>query len=399
MPPRRASLPFNHRTEKALVALQAAIDPGAAIKATFRLLKSAVPCDFVNVCLRNVREDTRQLSYRMIDSRGREFDPAFLENEFFREHPGMPLLMANPGIRFINTRETLPPEKILRKSRFYREAMRLIGFRHAVGIFFWSDPPQAPEAIFSVLRAEGRPDFADAEVAIFERLYPHIDAMLHRIEVMEQERAIHREMRSLARKITRSACVLDWSLTVADAGKPARESCANWNLGAAGHHLKTPPFKLPPQVRAACLRLKSDWQASLRRLPDLGKAARLVVRHPANPHLFATVALHRPTGRLIGKPSFLIEFENPPVAKGPAPSAGRAVLSSLSSRERELVGWICEGLSNQEIAVLSGRALGTIKNALHRLFLKLHVHSRGMLVALVRGTVAWPAAKIRSGSS
>ncbi len=333
MPPRPASPPFNLRTEKALVALQAAIDPGAAIKATFRLLKSAVPCDFVNVCLRNVRQDTRHLSYRMIDSRGREFGPAFLEKEFFREHPGMPLLMANPGIRFINTRDTLPPDRILRKSRFYREAMRTIGFRHAVGIFFWPTPPQAPEAIFSVLRGEGQPDFKEAEVAIFERLYPHIDAMLRRIEMMELERTIHREMRSLARQNTRSACVLDWNLRVAEAGKPARESCAHWNLGAASHHLKTPPFKLPPRVRAACLRLKSDWQASLRHLPDLGKAASLVVRHPGNAHLSATVSLHRPKGSLIGKPSFLIEFGGSALGKRLS-AFGRSRLALLVEHPR-----------------------------------------------------------------
>lgn len=215
----------------------------AAIKATFRLLKSAVPCDFVNGCLRNVREHDRAVSYRLVDSRGRQFDPEFLEDEFFREHPGMPLLMANPRIRFITTREILPPHRILRKSRFYRRAMRALGFRHAVGIFFWADPPQVPEAIFSVLRSENRPDFDEAEVAISHRLYPHIDAMLRRVQVTERERAFHREMRSLVRQNTGSACLLDWNLKIADALKTRctsfSKSCTCtaagcWLLSSAG---------------------------------------------------------------------------------------------------------------------------------------------------------------------
>ena len=106
------------------------------IKAVFRVLKASVRCDFVNVCLRNVQTETGNLSFRMIDSRGRNFSPEMLRDVFFREHPGMPHLMANPGIRFINTREVLAPQETLQQTRFYREVMQVIGFRHAIGMFF-----------------------------------------------------------------------------------------------------------------------------------------------------------------------------------------------------------------------------------------------------------------------
>ena len=393
--PRRRTTPLNQRAEKALVGLQAAMNAEAAIKATFRLLKSVVPCDFVNVCLRNVRKDERQIPYHLIDSRGREFDPALLE-VFFRAHPGMPVLMANPGIHFINTREILPPDKILRKSRFYREMMQVIGFRHAVGMFFWDDPPAAPEAIFSILRAEHRPDFGDAEVALFDRLYPHIEAMLRRVRAIEQERTLHREMRSLARQSNRSACVLDWNLKATDASRAARESCARWNLGAANRYLKA-SFQLPPVVRDACLQLKNEWLASLRRHPVQGKAATCVLFHPDDPDLRVVVSLHRPDGSPTGMPSFLVEFAGRRNSKTISRADRRALLATLTSRERELMGWICEGRSNQEIAALTGRAVGTVKNALHKLFQKWQVHSRGMLVALARGTAGLPDSGAKSG--
>jgi hypothetical protein len=110
------------------------------------------------------------MAYRMIDSRGRNFGPELLAGAFFQEHPGMPTLMAHPGIKFINTRERLAPDEILHASRFYREVMQVIGFRHAVGMFFWETPPPVREAIFSICRDEGEPDFSDGDVSVLRRI-------------------------------------------------------------------------------------------------------------------------------------------------------------------------------------------------------------------------------------
>ena len=51
----------------------------------------------------------------------------------------------------------------------------------------------------------------------------------------------------------------------------------------------------------------------------------------------------------------------------------------------------------QEIASLSGRAGGTVKNALRKVFQKLQVRSREMLVALVRGRASLPGRPAKSG--
>ncbi len=180
----------------------------------------------------------------------------------------MPLLMANPGIRFINTRDVLPPEAALRKTRFYREAMRMMGFRHAAGMFFWDDPPQVPEAIFSLLREEGRADFQDAELAVLDRLHGHIDAAFRRVRAIENERTIRDELHALVRRTPHGACILDWDLRVADANRAARERCAQWHLDAASAaRVKPPPFRLPAPVREACAELKALWRASLQRAP------------------------------------------------------------------------------------------------------------------------------------
>ena len=306
-----------------------------------------------------------------------------LENVFFRDHPGVPVLMANPGIRFISTRDVLAPDAVLRESRYYREVMQVVGFRHAAGMFFWNDPPEMPEAVFSLHRGEGQVDFDNAEIALLDRLYAHIDAALVRVRIIEKERAIRKELRSLARTVPRSTCILDWDLQVADANCAARESCAQWNLGAASELLKPPPFSLPAPLSDACAELKAHWLESLRRNPATGAAERRRVRHPNMSGLSATIALHLNDASAMGKPGFLIEFER----AEPSPDFSRkpnikTALESLSQREREMVRLVCEGHSNQEIANRTCKALGSVKNMLHMIFKKLRVNSRANMIVL-----------------
>jgi DNA-binding NarL/FixJ family response regulator len=46
-----------------------------------------------------------------------------------------------------------------------------------------------------------------------------------------------------------------------------------------------------------------------------------------------------------------------------------------------MVKLVCEGKSNQEIAAHTCKALGSVKNMLHVIFKKLHVHSRSNVIA------------------
>ncbi len=382
-PLRKSPGVLNRALEKPLVALQAAITGDAVIKALFALLQRAVPCDFAGAFLRHEDHAYGSVPFRFMDSRGRDFGPQLADGVFFREHPAMPVLLANPGIRFINTRETLPPDEILHASRFYREVMQVIGFRHAIGMYFWDDPPRMPEAVLSVSRGEGQPDFTDEEVSILDRLYPHIDAALRRIRAIERERAVRSELHSLIDP-ARAACLLHWDLTVADANRAARELCARWHLGEASAHLKTPRFVLPEPLREACVGLKKRWQASLRESPATGTAERLTVPHPECPALFAKVTLHVQHIDPLGKPVFLIEFEPPKNdAAPPRRLNGKMKLAAFTLADRELIRLVREGHSNQEIATATGRALGSVKNALHAIFEKVGIRSRAALIAKV----------------
>jgi len=58
---------------------------------------------------------------------------------------------------------------------------------------------------------------------------------------------------------------------------------------------------------------------------------------------------------------------------------------SLTPRERQIVGLIDQGLSNEEIGGLLGIKVSTVKNHVHNILEKLHVRRRGQAVAVVRG--------------
>lgn len=59
---------------------------------------------------------------------------------------------------------------------------------------------------------------------------------------------------------------------------------------------------------------------------------------------------------------------------------------NLTSRELEIVNLIAEGLSNKEIASRLYIELPTVKNHVHNILLKLHVHRRNDAVASVRAS-------------
>ena len=379
---------FNRRLEKPLLAPQASMDGTAFIKAVFRIIRNTVECDFVSVCVRFMHGANGIPVCRIIDSRGIKFEDEHFLEVFFNEHPGMPLFLANPGIRFINTREVLPPDELLHQTRFYTDAMQIVGFRHAVGMFFWDEPPQFPEAIFSAFRGEGKPDFGDREVAALDRLWPHIDAAFRRIRFVEAERGVRSELRAINQQTPRATCILDAELRLADASKAGRESCAGWSCPASqSRHLKTPPFELPRQLRDACHALKSEWQRSLsRHATAIMPKARLVV-HATRPGLRASVALDLSPDTPLGKPRFLIVFQleekntRSRITKLDRDESARR-LAQLSTRDRELVHLVCKGRGNNEIADTTGRALGTVKNSLHFIFKKVGVQSRAELAAL-----------------
>ncbi|HEV7991357.1 MAG TPA: response regulator transcription factor [Gemmatimonadaceae bacterium] len=68
--------------------------------------------------------------------------------------------------------------------------------------------------------------------------------------------------------------------------------------------------------------------------------------------------------------------------------------AQLTSRERQILKFVDEGLSNKEIAHRLQIGVSTVKNHVHRILEKLHVSRRGEAAARLRRTVAGVSAQI-----
>ena len=102
-------------------------------------------------------------------------------------------------------------------------------------------------------------------------------------------------------------------------------------------------------------------------LADLAEAAHAVVRGEtiASPHVIASLMRRVATLSANGR---------------------RGGVAELTARELEVVELIERGLSNKEIAAQLSIAVTTVKNHVHSILEKLHVHRRGEAASLLRST-------------
>jgi DNA-binding NarL/FixJ family response regulator len=80
------------------------------------------------------------------------------------------------------------------------------------------------------------------------------------------------------------------------------------------------------------------------------------------------------------------------VASLAAHRSANQIPANLTSREREIVRLIDAGLSNKDIARRLCIEVATVKNHVHNVLEKLHLHRRGEAAAHLRGTVRQPPA-------
>lgn len=171
----------------------------------------------------------------------------------------------------------------------------------------------------------------------------------------------------------------------------AQERCARCTPKHGRTKTQLHRLRLPPSVRSACEELKTRWYASLSHPSEKRFDEQTIVPHPCFPGWQATVALHIPNSPPFGHPTFLVELEGGdlplPVTHQTDAKPGKPGLRMLpTEREREINLLVCAGKSNQEIALHTGLAVGSIKNSVHAIFKKLCVPSRTALSALLHST-------------
>jgi DNA-binding CsgD family transcriptional regulator len=303
--------------------------------------------------------------------------------------PALPTAIANPGIKLLDTRTLLPRSRsALRRSAFYREIMQPQGWRHAVALCFWSNPPaEAPVFVTSAYRSERQRDFSSEDIASLERVHPFLDCAVNRLHERESAKTVRDGMAMAVRDGSRGLAILDANLFLVQANPVACELCAAWMDDCTGTHAGRANLGwiLPPVLQAACLELYREWQSLLRLDPDAtGNSRSRQVLHPRVPGLTASITMVCPNAGL-AEPTFVLEFDRRVHGVVLAtPDRSLPVLQKMTPAERAVAMVLADGFSNQEIADQLGKTVDAVKFLLHRIYHKTGIPSRAALVAVMR---------------
>lgn len=356
-----------------LALLAATTNLDSLIGAAFAVLQRRVDCDFASAFYTACGDGF--LKER--DSRGREYSGAFMRR-YLELTPAAAIAAANRGVTLIPTRTGLPfSDAVLKQTAFYREIMQPQGWRHAVALCFWSDPPgESPRYVTSVFRAPGRPDFSASDRAALERVHPFIDCAVRRVYERAEGESWRDGVRLALDDHASGLAFLDWQLRLVQANRVARRVCDSWHQSAAAPR----DWLLPEPIANACHELRSEWREALHANSDaLAIVRRRTVMHPGIAGLDAVVSMVPAGSSGLGDPSFVIAFQQ------------RSVLNGLTAAERAAAIVVGEGVSNQEIADRLGKSVPAVKFLLHRVYQKTGVANRAALVSMLR-TGAPPAA-------
>lgn len=367
----------NRRTENPLLAMHAAIDSDAFLKAAIRLLQAVVRHDVTYVMLHYFGEFGRHTEAWGTD--GREFSEEWLRGHH-ANNPAFPVLMAQPGRKVLRLRDCFETERAMLRSRFFRDYMAPIDTRHAVALFFWNDQLNAVDCALALHRSDRMPDFNPEEIRAIERIYPHIETAFRRVAKLQNAAAIRQSLDGFLRDLPLPTVLLNWDLEPVYHNRAAPESCALWESSVARKMRTRDRLRVPAELLAVMQEMKTRWGAALRSNPGSTSFEQRVVTNARNPQLRASVTMTVLRSPHLGEPSFLLRFERTS-SRGEGRLAG---ISMLSPREREVALLVCDGMSNQEIADSLGKSLATVKTELHSVFNKLDVKSRGQLTALLR---------------
>jgi DNA-binding CsgD family transcriptional regulator len=133
-----------------------------------------------------------------------------------REVSMMPAFaLSNPGIKLYRLSEVVPDPHRLRESEFFRRFMAAEGWYYSASLLFWTGERLASEIV--VRRTPEQGDFTAREMAVLQRLHPHLATTLQRLSAVERRASSSGSAPALEKVATRDAIQsLSGELTVAE---------------------------------------------------------------------------------------------------------------------------------------------------------------------------------------
>ena len=319
----------------------------------------------------------------------REKAPFASEEEFklFQEiSPLAGFLAARPGTTLVRMSDVIADADLV-ETDFYRRFMKPHGDRFFACLCFWHSG--VFQGMIGLHRTAAQRDFADVDLALLARLYPHFDTVFQQILSLHRERAVRLSLEQLLVKLPIATVLLDWDLRVSYRNQMAVELSALWRFGPFRARLEkhTSDFALPEAVLDYFTAFKSEWNPSHHRECPLLEAGGVAIRHPAIPGLRAVVNLLQLDAAPLSMPLFLVRLEHrssPGEADGNGATDTFPSMARLSPRERDVARLVGQGCSNDEIASQLGKSVLTVKKQLRSVYEKLDLSGRGRLIAFLR---------------
>jgi DNA-binding CsgD family transcriptional regulator len=171
------------RLESLLLRLHASIDIHQFWSALLSILDDFVPHDACVAYLDYVDFARTCDASRILATPNAHRSREWLQRR--REVNMMPAFaLSNPGIKLYTLSEVEPDPRRLRESEFFRRYMAAQGWYYSVSSLFWDSDRLASE--ITIRRTAEQGDFTVREMALLQRLHPHLQTTLQRLSAVQR---------------------------------------------------------------------------------------------------------------------------------------------------------------------------------------------------------------------
>jgi len=171
------------RFESLLLRLHASIDIREFWGALSSILDELVPHDACVAYLDYVDYAQTWDASRILSTPNARRSREWLERR--REVNMMPsFALSNPGLKLYRLSQVVPDPRQLRESEFFRRYMAAEGWYYSASLLFWDADRLASEIVIRRTAEQG--DFTAREMALLQRLHPHMETTLQRLSAVER---------------------------------------------------------------------------------------------------------------------------------------------------------------------------------------------------------------------
>jgi DNA-binding CsgD family transcriptional regulator len=171
------------RFESLLLRLHASIDIREFWGALSSILDELVPHDACVAYLDYVDYAQTWDASRILSTPNARRSREWLERR--REVNMMPsFALSNPGLKLYRLSQVVPDPRQLRESEFFQRYMAAEGWYYSASLLFWDADRLASEIVIRRTAEQG--DFTAREMALLQRLHPHMETTLQRLSAVER---------------------------------------------------------------------------------------------------------------------------------------------------------------------------------------------------------------------